>query len=79
MLTDYVVNKRIKEGDVAAFEKIFRLYYTALCMYAFGIIGRKDISEEVVQDVFYNVWKDREKIQILGSIKNYLYGAVKNH
>ena len=79
MLTDYVVIKKIKEGDVAAFEKIFRLYYTSLCMYAFGITGRKDISEEVVQDVFYNIWKDREKMQILGSIKNYLYGAVKNH
>jgi len=79
MLNDYVEFKKIKEGDVAAFEKVFRQYYSALCIYAFAITGRKDISEEVVQDVFYNVWKDREQIQILRSIKNYLYGAVKNH
>ena len=79
MLDDLILLKKIKEGDVGTFEKIFRQYYTSLCMYAFGITGRKDIAEEVVQDVFYNIWKDREKIQILRSIKNYLFGSVKNH
>ena len=79
MQNDYDVFRKIKEGDVATFEKVFRLYYTALCMYALSITGRKDIAEEVVQDVFYNIWKDRENRQIMGSLKNYLYGAVKNH
>ena len=79
MLNDFVVFKKIKEGDVGTFEKIFRQFYASLCMYAFSITSRKDISEDVVQDVFYNIWKDREHIQILGSIKNYLYGAVRNH
>ena len=79
MLNDFVVFKKIKEGDIRTFEKVFRQYYTPLCMYAFAITGRKDISEEIVQDVFYNIWKEKEKIQILSSVKNYLYGAVKNH
>jgi RNA polymerase sigma-70 factor (ECF subfamily) len=79
MLNDVVVCKKIKEGDVGTFEKIFRQYYTLLCMYACSITGRYDISEEVVQDVFYNIWKDRERISIQLSIKNYLYGAVRNH
>ena len=79
MLNDFAVFKKIKEGDIGTFEKVFRQYYTPLCIYAFGITGRKDISEEVVQDVFYNIWKDKENIQILRSVKNYLYGAVRNH
>ena len=78
MLNDFVVFKKIKDGDIKTFEKVFRQYYTPLCIYALGITGRKDISEEVVQDVFYNIWKDKENIQILRSVKNYLYGAVKN-
>ena len=73
------VFQKIKEGDIATFEMVFRQYYTPLCMYAFSITGRKDIAEEVVQDVFYNIWKEREHIQIRLSIKNYLFGAVKNH
>lgn len=78
MLNDVIVFKKIKEGDIKAFERVFRQYYNPLCSYAFGITGRKDISEEVVQDVFYNIWKDREHLQILRSVKNYLYGAVRN-
>ena len=73
------VFKKIREGDVGAFEKVFRQYYTSLCLYAFGITGRYDIAEEAVQDVFYNIWKDREQLSIFHSIKNYLYGAVRNH
>ena len=74
-----VLFKKIKEGDIATFEMVFRQYYTPLCMYAFSITGRKDIAEEVVQDVFYNIWKERERIRIRLSLKNYLFGAVKNH
>ena len=79
MLNDFVLFKKIKEGDIKTFENIFRLYYASLCMYAFGITGCKDIAEEAVQDVFYHLWKGREQISILTSLKNYLYGAVKNH
>ncbi|MDR2679245.1 MAG: RNA polymerase sigma-70 factor [Tannerella sp.] len=78
MLNDIVIFGKIKEGDIKTFEKVFRRYYAPLCLYASGITGRKDISEEVVQDVFYNIWKDRETVRILHSVKNYLYGAVRN-
>lgn len=78
MLNDVAVFKKIKQGDIKTFEKVFRQYYASLCIYAFSITSRKDISEEVVQDVFYSIWKERENIQILRSVKNYLYGAVRN-
>ena len=39
MLNDLFVLTKIKEGDVKAFEGIFRLYYSPLCLYAAGITG----------------------------------------
>ncbi|MDR2775360.1 MAG: RNA polymerase sigma-70 factor [Tannerella sp.] len=78
MLNDILIFGKIKEGDIKTFEKVFRQYYMPLCIYSSGITGRKEISEEVVQDVFYNIWKERENIRILRSVKNYLYGAVRN-
>lgn len=78
MLNDISVLKKIKEGNIKSFEYVFKLYYSGLMIYAFGITGRKDVAEEIVQDVFYKIWKDRESIQILHSIKSYLYGAVRN-
>jgi RNA polymerase sigma-70 factor, Bacteroides expansion family 1 len=79
MPDDFIVFKKIREGDIKTFEKVFRQFYSPLCIYASGITERNDISEEIVQDVFYNIWKDKENIHILSSLKNYLYGAVKNH
>ena len=64
--------------NIKTFEKLFRHHYASLCMYAFSITGRRDIAEETVQDVFYNMWKNREEIQIRSSVKNYLFGAVRN-
>jgi RNA polymerase sigma-70 factor (ECF subfamily) len=77
-LNDTIEFLKIKDGDIKAFERIFRHYYTPLYLYAFSITGQKEASEEVVQDIFYMIWKDREKIQILLSVKSYLYKSVKN-
>jgi len=35
-------------------------------------------SEDIVQELFYTVWKERSSLQIVWSVKSYLYGAVRN-
>ena len=37
-----------------------------------------EIAEEVVQDVFIQVWKNRQKISIEKSLSSYLFTSVKN-
>lgn len=78
MLNDIFIFRKIKEGDIDTFERLFRDYYTPLCFYAAGITGRMDVSEEIVQELFYVLWKDKDKLQILRSLKSYLYGSVRN-
>ena len=77
-MKDLLILTKIKNGDVKAFEEVFRLYYMPLCMYAAGITGRMDIAEEIVQELFYVFWKERERLQMFHTIKSYLYGAVRN-
>ena len=55
---DLFVLKKIKEGDIKAFESIFRLYYTPLCLYATSLTGDLEVAEEIVQDLFYVFWKE---------------------
>jgi RNA polymerase sigma-70 factor (ECF subfamily) len=69
---------KVKNNDVAAFEKIFREYYAPLCMYAMQFVGDQDVAEEIVQDFFYRYWKNRQKMSIRFSLKSYLYQAVRN-
>lgn len=69
---------RIKEGDIKTFENVFKRFYSPLLYYSAGITGRHDIAEEIIQDVFYVIWRDRESLQIFKSLKSFLYTCVKN-
>lgn len=77
-MADLFILRKIKEGDIKAFEQLFRAYRTSLCLYALSITGRKDVAEEIVQELFYRLWKERERLDIWHSWKSYLYGAVRN-
>ncbi len=78
MLSDILIVKKIKEGDIRAFEELFKLYYSPLSLYAASITGNMDTAEEIIQDLFYVLWRDKERLQILYSVKSYLYKSVKN-
>jgi RNA polymerase sigma-70 factor (ECF subfamily) len=78
MIDDLLLVKRIKDNDIEAFEKLFRLYYAPLCRYADSFVNDMPASEEVVQDLFYVVWKERARLSIGISVKAYLYRAVQN-
>mgnify|MGYP002750878404 FL=1 len=78
MLNELFILAKIREGDIKAFEEIFRRYYSPLCWYATGITGEMEAAEEIVEELFYVFWKDREHLQIFQSVKSYLYKAVRN-
>lgn len=78
MLNDLFVLTKIKEGDVKAFEGIFRLYYSPLCLYAAGITGSMDVAEEIVQELFYVFWKEKEKLQVFRFPEKLFVRAVRN-
>ncbi len=69
---------KIREGNGAAYEKVFRLYYSDLSRYAFSILKKSDEAEDLVQQVFVNFWEKREQTIITGALKSYLYRSVHN-
>ncbi|HCX98982.1 MAG TPA: RNA polymerase sigma-70 factor, partial [Bacteroidales bacterium] len=73
-----ISHKRIQKGDVKEFEKLFHAFYAPLCNFAYGYTKDMDEAEEIVQQLFYNYWKNKENIKIKVSIKSYLYQATKN-
>lgn len=64
--------------DEKSFEQLFRSQYAPLCGYARKYIDDPDQSEEVVQDVFVNLWHKRQSIEITSTIESYLFRAVRN-
>ena len=67
-----------KDNDAEEFEVLFKTHYKSLCMMAFNIVKDKDTAEEIVQDFFYNYWKNRKSIIIKTSIKAYFFRSVYN-
>jgi len=78
-LNDKLAIRKIQQGDIHAFEMLFRRYYEDLCRWAFHYLHDIDSSEEVVQDLFYHLWRDHTAISIHTSVKSYLYRSVSNN
>ncbi len=68
----------IKAGSIKAFESLFRSHYSPLVGYSRKITGDKESAEEVVQDLFYRLWRDRDRISIESTVTGYLYRSVYN-
>lgn len=68
----------IRQGNEAAFERVFKLYFKNLHAYAYTFIKEDITAEEIVQNVFFRIWEKRDELQIDDSLKAYLYRSVHN-
>lgn len=71
--------KAIKKGNIQEYELLFREYYQPLLSYAKSILKSKAEAEEIVQDIFFGLWKNKKKLNIHTSFSSYLYRAVHNN
>lgn len=60
------------------FKNLFEDHYTALCRFAAGYLADHDTAEEIVQQVFINLWNQRETIDPDKQVNSYLFTSVKN-
>ncbi len=78
-LSDLYIQKKIQDGDIVEFERLFKKYYSPLCHRADKILRDMDAAEDVVQEFFYHFWKNRESMQHKLSLNANLYQAVRNN
>src|SRR6478752_762205 len=69
---------RIANGDQLAYRQLFILFYNKLSRFVMGFTKSKELTEEIVSDVFINVWRRRKNIQEILNLKLYLYVSAKN-
>jgi RNA polymerase sigma-70 factor (ECF subfamily) len=76
MASDEQKLESIQKGNLNSFKQLFDDYYAMLCNIATGYLNNKQLAEEVVDDVFFKIWENRETLIIHTSIKAYLIKAV---
>lgn len=69
--------KDFKSGNKQAFSQIYDTYVNVLYNYGRKIINDKDIVEDCIQDLFFELWDSKEKLSDTDSIKYYLLKALR--
>lgn len=64
--------------DEDAFHTLFTQFFTPLCVYAMRYVSGKEVAEDIVQDTFLKLWKNRKTMVINTSGRNFLVTYVKN-
>jgi RNA polymerase sigma-70 factor, ECF subfamily len=62
-------------GDKKEFGIFFKKYYPKLAAYA-CLFLEPELAEDVVQDLFVNIWENAETIKVHTSLEAYLFKAV---
>ncbi|GAB3279556.1 RNA polymerase sigma-70 factor [Larkinella harenae] len=75
--TDADLVSGIQRDDKKAFRHIYDRYQEGLYRMAFRKIHSEEIAEEIVQEVFVNLWEKRHKLAI-EDLRSYLFRAVRN-
>lgn len=66
------------QGDKKAFELFYGFYRPQLYGYVFKLVRSHEVSQEIFQDIFIRLWKQREQIDPQQSVRSYLYTIAQN-
>lgn len=75
---DRVWVERIRTGDVAAFEAMFRAYKNDLGAFVESYLRSHSAAEDVLQNLFLRIWVQRELWEVPGPLRTYLFRAARN-
>lgn len=73
---DSILVKYVAQGNRAAFNAIYYRHWESMFHSAYAVLQDKDLSLDVVQEVFIWFWENRKKWTIT-NLKPYLKAAVK--
>jgi RNA polymerase sigma-70 factor (family 1) len=76
LLNDNLLINLLKDNDELAFKEIYVRYWKELFRVAYVKTHNKEVSEELTQNLFVDLWKRREVIAV-NSLSCYLFGSLK--
>lgn len=74
----YLVEK-IRASDEAAFKVVYNDYFSKLFFFTFDFIPEKETAENIVQDTFLALWKNRKVLKDDTNLTAYLFSVARNN
>ncbi|RPH30324.1 MAG: RNA polymerase sigma-70 factor [Bacteroidales bacterium] len=75
---DKLIINKLKGGDVLSFDEIFEKYNKKVYYFALSYLKNKEEAEDVVQEVFMNLWKCQDQIDEYYVFSKYLFKIAYN-
>lgn len=69
---------QLSKGNLVAFEKIYYSYSPKLLSNLVKLVKSDSVAQDILQDIFLKVWKNREKIEPDKSFRSYLFTIAEN-
>ncbi|MCM8774636.1 MAG: RNA polymerase sigma factor [Candidatus Omnitrophica bacterium] len=70
--------KLAQEGDISAFEVIYRRMSGFVYTVAKGIVNEQQLAEEITQEVFLKIYQNIKNFKLYSSLKTWLYRITLN-
>jgi RNA polymerase sigma-70 factor (family 1) len=64
--------------DQRAYKELYTSLYGSLFSFTKSIVASREMAEEIVSDVFINLWQRRKDLEKIENLKVYLYVAARN-
>lgn len=75
--SDIILVNRLRNGDESALTELYNKFWQALFISAYNVLKDKEMCEDIIQDIFMNIWNNREKLEIHISLKSYMYACTR--
>lgn len=69
----------LRDNAPDAFTQIYNKYFSMLYALSYKYLQEHELAEDVVQQIFLQLWENRLSDRIMINLKNYLYTMTKNH
>ena len=70
--------QKLRDNPAEAIDQLFREHYRFLCLAVYRIIPDRDTAEDLVQDVFVELWRKHRQLTVQQSMRAYLKRSAVN-
>jgi RNA polymerase sigma-70 factor (family 1) len=78
LYSDGELMQEIKADNMFAFDVLYKKYSKRVFKFGYSILKSTEESENLIQDVFLNLWENRKKVENDASIKSYVFSITYN-
>ena len=75
--TEQELIDRFRNGEQQAFKWLFDQYYVSILYYATNLLERKSEAEDIVQDIYFKLWRRRAEFNSLLHVRSFLYKSTR--